>query len=147
MIKLKCNQMFKKSIMFILLLFAVIISISGCTITKNATNGTFGEKIVSINNITIVNNVTAEHKEYNGTYYYYITGYLKNNNKYDAFNLKMKATVFDAEGNMIAVNNTVYLESKVLPAGGESFFGFRFNDNDNRIVRYELQLINVSVEA
>lgn len=132
--------MTKKHLIIVLLLITVIISISGCT-TKEATNGTFGEKTISINNITIVDNVTARYSESNATMYY-VTGYLKNNNKYDAFNLKMKATVFDAEGNVVAVNDTVYLNPKVVPAQGESFFGFRFVDSDNRIVRYELELIS-----
>lgn len=139
--------MVKKPLIIVLLLIAVIISISGCTTTKNATNGTFGEKTISINNITIVDNVTTEHSEHNETNYYYITGYLENNNKYDVFNLKMKATTFDANGNMVAVNDTVYLNPKVIPASGESFFGFRFIDSDNRIVRYELQLINADAKA
>lgn len=131
-----------KSTILILLLLAIIISISGCTTDKNATNGTFGEKTVSINNITIVNNVTAEHSEANGVNYYYIVGYLKNNNKYDVFNLKMKATTFDAEGKVVAVNDTVYLEPKVIPVNGEAYFGFNFIDNDNRIVNYKLEIIS-----
>jgi hypothetical protein len=133
--------MSRKIMIILLLLFAITVSVSGCT-TKEATNGTFGEKTISINNITIVDNVTAEHHEYNGTNYYYVTGYLKNKNKYDAFNLKMKATTFDAEGNVVAVNDTAYLNPKVIPAGGEAFFGFSFIDQDNRIVRYELELIS-----
>jgi hypothetical protein len=128
------------------MLFLVVVSISGCT-TKEAANGTFGEKIVSINNITIVNNVTGEHDEFNGTNYYYITGYVKNNNKYDAFHLKIKATTFDADGNIVAVDDAVYLDPKVVPGKGESFFGFRFVDNNYRIARYELQLISVDTEA
>ena len=136
-----------KSIISILILLAIIVSISGCTTDKNATNGTFGEKNISIKNITIIDNVTAEHDEVNGVNYYYITGYLKNNNKYDVYNLKMKATTYDAEGNVVAVNNTVYLEPKVLQVGEESFFGFNFIDNDNRIVRYELQIISGDATA
>lgn len=135
-----------KKIMVVLLLITVIVSISGCT-TKTAPNGTFGEKTVSINNITLVDNVTANHDEYNRTSYYYIDGYVKNKNKYDAFNLKMKATVYDSEGNVVAVNDTFYLNPKVIPAGGESEFYFYFNDPDNKIARYELQLISVKAEA
>lgn len=138
--------MAKNPILIVLIFLMVIVSTSGCTTTKNATNGTFGEKTVTINNITIVNNITAENLEYNGTKYYIIKGYLKNNNKFDAFNLKMKATVFDAEGNVVAVNNTPYLNPKVLPAEDVSLFSFVFIDNDNRIVRYELQLISVDAE-
>lgn len=137
--------MSKKSIIVILLLFAITVSISGCT-NKTAQNGTFGEKIISINNITIINNVTAEHRERNGTNYYYITGYLKNNNKYDAFNLKMKATFYDADGNVVAINDTVYLDPKVIPTASESYFYFRFNDSNNKIVKYELQLISATSE-
>lgn len=136
-----------KSTISILLLLTIMVSISGCTTTKNATNGTFGEKTVSIKNITIINNVTAEHYYYDGTNYFLIRGYLKNNNKYEAFNLKMKATVYDAEGNVIAVNETVYLEPKVLDVNSDTFFGFTFVDNDNRIVRYELKLISADAKA
>lgn len=139
--------MLKKSIIAILLLITFVISISGCTTSQNATNGTFGEKTVSIDNITIINNVTGEHKEYNGTNYYYVYGYLKNNNKYEVFNLKMKATVFDADGKVVAVNDTVYLDPKVLSVTSDTFFGFRFADNDSRIVRYELKLISADAEA
>jgi hypothetical protein len=139
--------MAKKSIIIILMLIAVIVSISGCITTKTASNGTFGEKTVSINNITIVNNVNASTYEYNGTNYYYIDGFLKNNNKYDAFNLKMKATVYDANNNVLGVNDTPYLSPKVIPAGGESEFYFEFSDPNNQTVRYDLQLISVKAEA
>jgi len=132
-----------KLMIIVLLIIAVIVSISGCT-TKNATNGTFGEKSVSINNISIVDNVTAEHAEVNGVNYYYIVGYLKNNNNYDVYNLKMKANAFDAEGNVVATNDTVYLDPKAIYANKESYFGFNFIDNGNRIVRYELQIISIS---
>lgn len=135
----------KRTIILILLLITVTISFSGCT-TKEATNGTFGEKIITINNITIVNNVTTEHYERNGTKFYIITGYLKNNDKYDAFNIKMKSTVYDIDGNVVATNDTVYLDPKVVPAGGESLFGFSFNDSDNRIFRYEIQFISATAE-
>lgn len=136
--------MFKKGLIF-LLLFLLIVSITGCT-TKTAPNGTFGEKTISIKNLTIVNNVTTSYYENNGTNFYYIRGYMKNNNNYDAFNVKMKAIVYDKDGNMLDVNDTVYLNPKVVPAGGESFFGFRFNDSDNRIVKYELQIISATAE-
>lgn len=137
--------MLNKNLIIILLLF-LIASISGCT-TKNATNGTFGQKNVSINNITIINNVTADHTEVDGVKYYYITGYLKNYNNNEVFNLKMKATAYDSEGNVVAVNDTVYLESRILPIGEEVYFGFNFQDNDNRIVRYELKIISADAEA
>lgn len=139
--------MLKKSGIFIFILLLITLTISGCTTNKKATNGTFGERTVSINNIQIVNNVTAEHKEYNGTNYYFIRGYVKNNNRYDAFNLKMKAIVFDENGTVVTENETFILDPKVIPAGGDAFFSFRFTDNDNRIVRYDLKLISITTKA
>lgn len=136
--------MYKK--FFVILIILGVVVVSGCT-SKTAPNGTFGEKTVSINNITIVNNVTADHYQHNGTSYYYIYGYLLNENPYDAFNLKMKATVYDANNNVVAVNDNVYLNPKVIPAGGESYFYFNFPDPDNKIVRYDLQLISAKAES
>ena len=89
--------MLKKSIIIILLLLTAIISISGCT-TKTATNGTFGEKSISIDSIYLSNNSTTGNYTYNGTEYYYIDGYLVNNNPYDAFNIIVNSTAYDANG-------------------------------------------------
>ena len=88
--------MFKRSIILIILLTA-IISISVCT-TKTATNGTFGQKVISINSIYLANNSTTGNYTYNGTKYYYIEGYLINNNSYEAFHIKVNSTAYDANG-------------------------------------------------
>ena len=72
-----------KSLILILVLLAVIVSVSGC-VSKTATNGTFGEETISLSNMTIVDNVTNGTYQYNGTNYYYIDGFVKNNNIYDA---------------------------------------------------------------
>jgi hypothetical protein len=139
--------MTKKSWFAVLLLFAVIVSVSGCT-SKTAPNGTFGEKTVSLSNITIVNNVTNSTYQYNGTNYYYIDGFVKNNNPYDAFDLKMKATIYDANNSVIAVNdNPYYYNNGPVPAGGEMEFEFEFVDPNNQIDHYSLQLLNVSAQA
>ncbi len=139
--------MTKKSWFAVLLLFAVIVSVSGCT-SKTATNGTFGEKTISLSNMSIVNNVTNGSYEYNGTDYYYIDGFVKNNNAIDAFDLKMKATIYDVNNSVIAVNGTPYYYSKgPVPAGGEMEFYFQFNDPNNQTVSYSLQLLNVSAQA
>jgi hypothetical protein len=136
-----------KSLIAILLLFAVIVSISGCT-SKTAPNGTFGEKTISLSNMAIVDNVTNGSYVYNGTDYYYIDGFVKNNNVYDAFNLQMKATIYDANNSVIAVNDTpYYYSSGPVPAGGETEFYFVLNDPNNQTDHYSLQLINVSAQA
>jgi hypothetical protein len=137
----------KRFILAIVLLFAFIVSVSGCT-SKTATNGTFGEQTISLSNMTIVNNVTNGSYQYNGTNYYYIGGFVKNNNVYDAFDLKMKAIIYDANNSVIAVNDTPsYNSNGQVPAGGESRFYFEFNDPNNQTDHYSLQLISVKSEA
>ena len=133
--------MIKKSIIVTLLIFTVVVAISGCT-TKTASNGTFGEKYVSLDSISISNNTTAEHYDYNGTNYYYIEGYLINNNKYDAFHVKLNATTYDTNGNVVATNNSAYLESNSIPANGISYFYVEFQDPNNIMVRYDVKVVD-----
>lgn len=45
---------------------------------------------------------------------------------------KTKATTYDENGTVVATKDTVYLNPKVIPAGGESFFGFKFVDDDKQ---------------
>lgn len=125
----------------IILLLIIIIGVSGCT-TKTATNGTFGEKSISISNITEANNTTSDHYDYNGTQYYYIDGYMKNNNNYDVFNVKFNATAYDANGNVVAINDTAYLNS--IPSKSLTEFYIDFPDPDSKIVRYDLKIVSGS---
>ena len=136
-----------KSLITVLLLLAVIVSISGCT-SKTAPNGTFGEKTISLSDMAIVNNVTNGTYQYNGTNYYYIDGLVKNNNPYDAFDLKMKATIYDVNNNVLGVNdNPYYYNNGPVPTGGEMEFEFEFVDPNNQTDHYSLQLLNVSAQA
>ena len=132
--------MFKQSIIVILLILTAIIALSGCT-TKTASNGTFGEKVISIDSILISNNTTADnYKEDNGTEYYYIDGYLLNNNSNDAFHVKVNTTVYDANGNVVATNDTAYLNPITIPSKGFSEFYVEFNDTNEKIVRYDIKV-------
>ena len=135
--------MFKQSIIVILIILTSIIAISGCT-TKTATNGTFGEKVISIDSILISNNTTADTYNYNGTEYYYIDGYLLNNNSNDAFKVKVNATAYDANGNVVATNDTAYLDPTTIPAKGVSEFYIDFPDTNNNIVRYDVKIVNAT---
>jgi hypothetical protein len=134
--------MYKKYFMVIIILLTVIIAVSGCT-TKSATNGTFGEKSVSINSMFISNNTTADtyNDSDNGSEYYYIDGYLVNNNSNDAFNVKVNATAYDANGNVVATNDTAYLNPITIPAKGVSEFYMDFPDPNNNIVRYDVKVV------
>jgi uncharacterized membrane protein len=134
--------MVKKTIVMILILLTFIVGISGCT-TKSATNGTFGEKSVSINSIFISNNTTADtyNDSDNGSEYYYIDGYLVNNNSNDAFHVKVNATAYDVNGTVVATNDSAYLNPTTIPAKGVSEFYMDFPDPNNNIVRYDVKVV------
>lgn len=129
----------------IIIIFIMIVGISGCT-TKTASNGTFGEKTVSVNSIYLSNNTTAD--VFNSTntnmQYYYIGGYLINNNSNDAFNVKILATAYDKDGNVVATNDSAYLYPASIPAKGSSEFYVDFPDNNTNIVRYEVKILSAS---
>ena len=137
--------MVKQSTTVILLSIIIIIAISGCT-TKTATNGTFGQKSISIDSILISNNTTADiyNDTDNGIEYYYIYGYLVNNNSNDAFNVKINATAYDVNGNVVATNNSAYLNPTTIPAKGVSEFYVYFPDTNNNIVRYDVKIVDAT---
>lgn len=129
----------------IILLFVFIVGISGCTI-KTAPNGTFGEKTVSIDSIYLSNNTTSN--TFIGTVteieYYYVHGYLINNNSNDAFNVNVIATAYDTNGNVIATNSSASLNPPSIPAKGVSEFYVDFPDPNNNIARYDIKIVNAS---
>jgi len=133
----------KKVLITFVILF--VVGISGCTVDTNA-NNTWGEKNISLNAITVLSNTTEDHFEYNNITYYYMDGYVQNNNKYDAFNVKMNATAYDQYGNIVAINNTVYIAPKNIPARGESYFYVEFLDPDKKIMKCEVNVINAKAE-
>jgi hypothetical protein len=135
--------MVKQLIIVILVILTATVAISGCT-TKTAANGTFGEQNISLNLIYLSNNATAGNYTYNGTEYYYVEGYIVNNNSYDAFNVKVNSIAYDAHGNLVATNDSAYLEPVSIPAKGNSYFYVEFNDSNNSIVRYDIQILNAS---
>lgn len=135
--------MFKRSIIVLILLVTAIVSISGCT-TKTATNGTFGEKIISIDSIYLSNNSTTGNYTYNGTEYYYIEGYLLNNNSYEAFHVKVNSIAYDIDGNVIATNDSAYLNPVSIPGKGVSYFEVEFNDSSHNIARYQINVVNAT---
>ena len=135
--------MFKRSIIVIILLLTAIISISGCT-TKTAANGTFGEKFVSVDSIYPSNNSTTGNYTYNGTEYYYVEGYLVNNNSYEAFHVKVDSVAYDANGKVIATNDSAYLKSISIPGNGVSYFEVDFDDSNQKIVRYQINVVNAT---
>jgi len=136
-------MMFKQLIIIILLILTATVAISGCT-TKTAANGTFGQKFISLDSIYLSNNTTAGNYTYNGTEYYYIEGYLINNNQYDAFNVKVNSSAYDSQGSVVATNDSPYLEPVSIPGNGISNFYVRFNDSNNSIARYDVKIVSAT---
>jgi hypothetical protein len=141
-------QMMKKPLIILLVLLTVV-AISGCT-TKQATNGTFGERTVSTSAITVSGNTTTEYRENydnNGTTYYLIQGYVQNNNPYEAFNVKLQATVYDENNKTINQTNNVYILPKNMPSQSLSYFSVAFKDKNKLISRYEIKVISADAYA
>ena len=128
--------------MAVLLLLIIVTGISGCTINPQA-NGTFGEKNpVSINDLKILN-VSSDHYQYEGKPYFTIAGVIQNNNGENTKYVKMQAITYDKNGEIVAVNDSVELDPKVIQGKSQSNFYFDFYDLKNRIVKYEVKIIDV----
>ena len=131
----------KKIVIFlVILIITCTISISGCE-TKTA-NQTWGEKKIDLSLIEMANNTTSDYYAYKGTQYYYIEGYLLNKNPYDALEVKVKATFYDSQGNIFAVNDTPYMEPKNLPGNGNSYIYFEIADPEKKIKTYNVEILS-----
>jgi len=128
----------KKPIIIIIILF--IVTISGCT-SKTTTNGTFGEKTLSLDAIKVSDNTTGNYSESNDTRYY-VSGYINNKNSIDALNVKLKVTTYDSQNNIVDVNDTPTLDPKNIPANGNSVFYARFSDPNKKIVRFSIEVVD-----
>lgn len=144
----------KKILIPIIFLIALMLTATGTVILagmsgfaiNTTTNSTFGEKQISIDAINVLNNSTMDTYEYNGTHYSYLEGYVQNNNKFDAFNVKMNATAYDEYGNIVATNDSIYLESKNIPGEGETLFYVDFPDPENKTVKIEVNVVDAKAE-
>ena len=132
--------MLKQYLIIIFIVLTIIAGISGCT-TKTATNGTWGEKKLSLDAITVSDNTTGNRSMTNDTRYY-VSGYLINGNSIDALNVKVKVTTYDSQNNTVSVNDTPYLYPTDIPANGNSFFYARFSDPNKKIVNFKVEIID-----
>ena len=149
--KLNINKKILIPIIFVVALMltaagiVLLAGMSGFAINTTA-NSTFGEKKISIDAINVLNNSTMDTYEYNGTQYSYLEGYVRNNNKFDAFNVKMNATAYDEYSDVVATNDSIYLQSKNIPGEGETLFYVDFPDTDNKIVRIEVDVVDAKAK-
>ncbi|WP_321422020.1 hypothetical protein [uncultured Methanobacterium sp.] len=132
------------SILTILMLFICLMTISGC-IENTKANNTWGEKKISLDAIKISNNTTGNHSETNESVYY-VSGYIVNENPYEALNVKFKVISYDANGTVFAVNDTPYLDPKNIPEYSGSRFYARFSDPDKKIVRFDVKILSAKSE-
>lgn len=128
----------------IILLLVAIISFSGC-IKNDTYNSTWGEKNISLNAIKITDNTTGNRTQSNSSKYY-VDGYVVNENMEDAFDVKIKVTTYDSNGNIFAVNDTPYLESNNIPARQMTRLYARFKDPDKKIVKFKVEVIDAKAQ-
>lgn len=134
-------------LLFIIIFSLMLITVvnSGC-IKDTTANSTWGEKKISLDALKIANNTTAGNDTYEGTNYYFIEGYVLNNNPFNALEVEMKSTFYAANGSVVTTNNTVYLEPKTIPANGMSYFYFEVADPNKLIVKYKIDIVNAKAE-
>jgi len=129
--------------MIIFLLLGVIGSM-GC-IENTEANSTWGEKKISMDAIKIANNTTGNRSETNESIYY-VSGYVINDNPYEALELKLRVTAYTYNGSVFAVNDKPFLRPKSIPANGASYFFARFLDPDKNITRYDVKILSAKGE-
>lgn len=137
----------KSSMVLIILLLGFllgIVSTSGC-IDTNKTNNVWGEKKISLDAIKTSNNTTGRYSQVNESNYF-VYGYLENHNPYDALDVKVKITLYSSNGTVIAVNNTPHLDTPSIPADGITYYYALFTDQDNKIAKYKVKVIDAKAQ-
>ncbi|MDO5836064.1 MAG: hypothetical protein Q4P17_06105 [Methanobacterium sp.] len=127
------------TILMFLILIGIILN-SGC-IENTTSNSTWGEKKISMDAIKILNNTTGNRSETNESRYA-ISGYVYNENPYEALDLKLRITTFTSNGSVFAVKDDPYIEPKNIPSEGSSYFYASFPDPDKNITRYEVKILS-----
>jgi len=132
-----------------IILITLIISMSGIVATSGCidtsqTNNTWGEKKISLENIKVINNTYYRRGENESNYYAY--GWIKNDNPYDALEVKIKVTAYYSNGTIFAVNETPTLRPPNIPSKGESQFYAFFADPDQKIAKFDVKIVDAKAE-
>lgn len=130
----------KLLVIIIIFLLATFVSSSGC-IVNNKSNSTWGEKKISMDAIKIAKNTTGNRSETNESRYY-VSGYIINDNPYEALELKLRITTYTSNGSEFTINDKPYVEPKNIPANGASYFYASFSDPDKKITKYEVKILS-----
>ncbi len=126
--------------MMIISFILLAVVCSGC-IDTNKTNNTWGDKKISLDAIKVSNSTVGNRSENNDSLYY-VSGYILNQNPYEAIDPKITVTTYYSNGTVFAVNDTPYMNPKNLPANGKSAFYARFDDPDKKIVKFEVKILS-----
>lgn len=129
----------KNLLIVIMSLLILSVCCSGC-IENTTSNSTWGEKKISMDAIKITN-ITGNRSETNESKYY-VSGYISNDNPYEALDLKLRITTFTSNGSVFAVKDDPYIEPKNIPSKGSSYFYASFSDPDKNITRYEVKILS-----
>ncbi len=125
-------------LIFVLMIVAVVNS--GC-IENTKANSTWGEKKLSLDTLKISNNTVGNRSEQNESIYY-VSGYISNQNSFEALDSKIQVTTYYANGTVFAVNDTPYLNPQNIPGTGKSYFYARFKDPNKQISRFEVKILS-----
>jgi len=129
----------KKLLIVIMSLLILSVCCSGC-IENTTSNSTWGEKKISMDAIKMTN-ITGNRSETNESRYV-VSGYITNDNPYEALDLKLRITTFTSNGSVFAVKDDPYIEPKNIPSKGSSYFYASFSDPDKNITRYEVKILS-----
>ena len=130
-------------IVIISFMFFAVAS-SGC-IENTKSNNTWGEKKLVLDTIKVSNSTVGNRSEENESVYY-VSGYVLNQNPFEALDPQVKVTTYYSNGTVFAVNDTPYLNPKNLPANDKSYFYARFEDPDKKIAKFEVKIISAKGE-
>ncbi|MBF4475238.1 hypothetical protein [Methanobacterium formicicum] len=137
--------MAKKLLFIIIVSFLLIIMANSGCIDNTKANSTWGEKKISLDDIKISNTTVGNRSENNDSVYY-VSGYILNQNSFEALDPKIKVTTYYANGTVFAVNEKPYLDPKNLPANDKSYFYARFEDPDKKIAKFEVKVLSAKGE-
>jgi hypothetical protein len=131
-----------ESIIKIVILISIVCLVfsSGC-IENTKANSTWGEKKLSLDTLKISNNTVGNRSEQNESIYY-VSGYISNQNSFEALDSKIQVTTYHANGTVFAVNNTPYLNPQNIPGTGKSYFYARFEDPNKQIAKFEVKIVS-----
>jgi capsule polysaccharide export protein KpsE/RkpR len=134
-----------KKILFIVIVSFLLITMfsSGC-IDNTKANSTWGEKKISLDALKVSNPVG--NRSENNDSVYYVSGYILNQNSFEALDPKIKITTYYANGTVFAVNETPYLDPKNLPANDKSYLYACFEDPDKKIAKFEVKILSAKGE-